>query len=180
MQLIQRKVLLCQEGNSDKVYEIDLYQVSDSRYLVNFRYGRRGTILNEGTKTVAAVATLDQAQRVFDRLLNEKLRGGYRDITGQGVSEAPPVSAATTIPAVLQSIAPPIPPSDDAREQRVLSYLQAAVNGVDRPPHKKQWKIDRIIWRAGELQLRSAAPLFMHLRFAHFQGGSSDCGPRRV
>jgi predicted DNA-binding WGR domain protein len=163
MQLIQRKVLLCQEGNSDKVYEIDLYQVSDNRYLVNFRYGRRGTTLNEGTKTVAAVATLDQAQRVFDRLLNEKLRGGYRDITDQGMGEAPPVAAPIPIPIVLQPIVSPIAPSDDAREQRILSYLQAALSGQARPPHKKQWKLDRMIWRAGELQLRSAAPLLIQL-----------------
>lgn len=163
MQLIQRKVLLCQEGNSDKVYEIDLYQVSDSRYLVNFRYGRWGKPLNEGTKTVAAVATLAQAQRVFDRLLTKKLRGGYRDITEQGMSEAPPVTAPTSIPTVLQPIVPPIAPSDDAREQRILSDLQAALSGVNRPPYKKQWKLDRIIWRAGELQLRSAVPLLIQL-----------------
>jgi predicted DNA-binding WGR domain protein len=133
--------------------------------LVNFRYGRRGTTLNEGTKTVAAVATLDQAQRVFDRLFNDKLRDGYRDITDRGVSEVPSVAAASApIPTSSPKIATPFtPPSDEAREQRILGYLQAALHGGDLPPHKKQWKLDRIIWRAGELQLRSAAPLLMQL-----------------
>jgi hypothetical protein len=162
MQLIQRKVLLYQEGTSGKVYEIHLYQIGD-RYLVNFRHGRRGASLNEGTKTVASVSTLGQAQRVFDRLLNEKLSEGYRDITDSGVSEAPLVAAPVPVPTTPQPIIPPLPPSDDAREQRILGYLQAAVSGAERPPHKKQWKLDRIIWWAGELQLSSATPLLMQL-----------------
>ena len=43
------------EGSSDKLYEVDLVDLEradiDARYLVNFRYGRRGTSLRDGTKT---------------------------------------------------------------------------------------------------------------------------------
>lgn len=50
MKLIQRTTLIYQEGNSDKVYEVDLCQTGEDLYVVNFRYGRRGTNLKEGVK----------------------------------------------------------------------------------------------------------------------------------
>ena len=42
MQLIQRKTLVYQAGSSDKVYEVDLCQLAEDRYVVNYRFGRRG------------------------------------------------------------------------------------------------------------------------------------------
>jgi hypothetical protein len=65
MQLIQRQTLVYQAGNSDKVYEVDLSEVAPARYMVNYRYGKRGGNLREGAETVAAVP-LAEAQQVFD------------------------------------------------------------------------------------------------------------------
>jgi hypothetical protein len=65
MELVQRTTLYFREGNSDKVYEVDLCRVSNDGYLVNFRYGRRGASLKEGTKTAQPV-TLTQARAFFD------------------------------------------------------------------------------------------------------------------
>jgi predicted DNA-binding WGR domain protein len=73
MKLIQRTTLLYQEGNSDKVYEVDLCQTSEDLYVVNFRYGRRGTNLKEGVKTAQPVPEA-QAQKVFDELVLQRSR----------------------------------------------------------------------------------------------------------
>ena len=48
MKLIRRTVLVYREGSSDKIYEIDLCEVGPTAYVVNFRYGRRGSRLKEG------------------------------------------------------------------------------------------------------------------------------------
>lgn len=55
IKLIKRTTLLYQEGSSDKVYEVDLCQTSENGHVVNFRYGKRGTNLKEGSKTIQAV-----------------------------------------------------------------------------------------------------------------------------
>ena len=41
VKLAKRVSLHYQAGNSDKVYEVDLCQIAEDKYLVNFRYGRR-------------------------------------------------------------------------------------------------------------------------------------------
>lgn len=160
MQLIQRKTLLCQEGSSDKVYEVDLCQVGDDRYLVNFRYGRRGTTLKEGTKTASAV-DLAKAEKLFNQLVNEKARKGYQDVSQPVATVTDEVAAETSETVTPETVA--IPEAEDARAQRILACLQAEVDGSTARSRKTQWKIDRVIWRAGELQLRSAAPLLLQL-----------------
>jgi hypothetical protein len=47
MQIIKRTTLLYQAGSSAKVYEIDLCQIGDNRYVVNSRYGKQDTVLKE-------------------------------------------------------------------------------------------------------------------------------------
>ena len=65
MKKINFSNLSFQEGKSDKVYEVDLVEQmsrESERYYVNFRYGRRGANLREGTKTTQPVS-LEQAER---------------------------------------------------------------------------------------------------------------------
>src|SRR6185503_15663422 len=85
MILVKQTLLVFREGSSDKVYEVDLCDVGQDRYVVNFRYGRRGTILKEGTKTSKAV-TLAEAERAFKALVASKLKKGYR---AAGAADAP-------------------------------------------------------------------------------------------
>lgn len=73
MKLIKRTTLHYREGTSDKVYEVDIYQTGEAQYVVNFRYGKRGTNLKEGVKTTQAVP-LQEAERVFDKLVQEKTK----------------------------------------------------------------------------------------------------------
>ncbi|WP_310481347.1 WGR domain-containing protein [Chamaesiphon sp. VAR_48_metabat_403] len=150
MQLIQRKTLIYQAGNSDKVYEVDLSEVATDRYMVNYRYGKRGGTLREGAETVAAVP-LVEAQKVFDRLIRSKVSKGYLEAS----AAAPSTVAAQAIPVSDDDL--------DARERAILARLMLAVNNRKAVAKPREWQISRAIWRSGELQLTAAAPLLMQL-----------------
>ena len=143
MKLISHTVLIYREGSSDKVYEVDLCEVGANAYVVNFRYGRRGSRLKEGVKTVSPVPR-SEANEVFQDLVYSKTKMGYREF-----AEAAPeiVSAHRTVTR---------PANSDARAQAVLTRLRAGAP-------KGQWPLERAIWRAGELRLRPAAPLLLEL-----------------
>ena len=69
MRLIKQTTLYFKEGNSDKVYVIELCETGGDKFVVNFRYGRRNTPLKEGTKTPMPVS-LQEAERIFDAIEN--------------------------------------------------------------------------------------------------------------
>ena len=56
MKTIKEARLYFKDDKSDKVYEVDLCSVEDNLYTVLFRYGKRGSTLREGTKTIFPVA----------------------------------------------------------------------------------------------------------------------------
>lgn len=145
MQLIERTILLYQEGNSDKIYEVDLCQTGQDLYVVNFRYGRRGTNLKEGVKTTQAVPEA-QARKVFNQLVASKVKKGYCDVTTQASNNAPapqPVEVANA------------PVTNNPRHQAILNRLANRDNN--------KWPLERAIWRAGELKIREATPLLIQL-----------------
>lgn len=141
MKLVRQLKLFFQEGTSDKVYEIDLCESGDG-YLVNFRYGRRGATLKDGTKTVFPVP-LSEAEKVFFALEQEKRKKGY-----VALGEAPIV---TTGEAKLASSASN---AFEKRKKSIIKLLKAASNG-EEPEH---WQLSRIIWRAGDLNISEAIP----------------------
>ena len=67
--------LYFREGNSDKVYQASL-QPKGAGFVVNFAFGRRGTTLQTGTKTVKPV-DYQAAIKAYDKLVNEKMAKGY-------------------------------------------------------------------------------------------------------
>lgn len=144
MKLIKQTTLHFQDTTSDKIYEVDLCQVGEDRYLVNFRYGRRGTNLKEGTKTDTPV-TLPQAEKAFDKLVAEKTKKGYRDITTK--PNVTPQNAQST-PLIEISVA-------DPRKQAIINRLAGGGNS--------KWPLERAIWRAGELKITEATPLLIQL-----------------
>jgi len=92
MNLIRKARLFFKEGKSDKVYEVDLCRLSQGRYVVNFRYGRRGSNLREGTKTTEPVDR-QQAEEIYDSVVVSKINKGYQDTDKQvDVSEEAPAS----------------------------------------------------------------------------------------
>lgn len=138
MKLVKQLKLYFQEGTSDKVYEIDLCESGDG-FLVNFRYGRRGAALKEGTKTIFPVP-IAEAEKVFAALENEKRKKGY--VTA---GEAPIVASGAAVSAR---------PANDKRRKAIVKLLRAAAAG-EEPEH---WPLSRIIWRAGDLNITEAIP----------------------
>ncbi len=145
MKLLKRTTLLYQEGSSDKVYEVDLCQTAENLYVINFRYGRRGTTLKEGTKTARAVQ-LAPAQKAFDRLVASKVKKGYRDVTTRASTDTP---APESVEPVNVSV------TDNLHCQAILKRLANRAEG--------KWPLERAVWRAGELKIREATPLLIQL-----------------
>lgn len=78
--------LYYREGPSDKVYQVAIVP-KDSGHLVTFAYGRRGSALSAGTKTPAPVS-YDEARRIYDKLVREKMAKGYQPLPGDGSASA--------------------------------------------------------------------------------------------
>lgn len=142
MKLICQTKLHFKEGNSDKVYEVDLCEVGE-KFVVNFRYGRRNSTLQEGTKTTNPV-DFAEAQKIFDKLVDEKNRKGYH-IIGEPAGDAKNAKSAT-----------PKTVDNAERDQAILEKLK------DKKA-KSNPKISRIIWRAGELKITEATPHLINL-----------------
>ncbi|XXF77153.1 hypothetical protein P2318_29480 [Myxococcaceae bacterium GXIMD 01537] len=167
MKVLEQARLVFQEGRSDKVYEVDLLEVGAGQHLVNFRYGRRGTALKDGTKTPGPVA-LAEARRVFEKLVESKLESGY---VREGAS-APARPAAPPRPEVVVP-APVVPVASSARERAILQRLSMPEPvrartplirwGVRKPHRPARRLVERAIWRAGELRLRAAEPLLLRM-----------------
>lgn len=151
MRLIDQVSLEFREGNSDKVYEVDLCEVGPDQRVVNFRYGRRGATLREGTKTPTPVSP-PEAKRLFDDLVASKTKKGYRDASQSTAIEQPEAASA---PAESQT--------DD--EEITRDPLATAV--LDRLGEGHQstssWRLSRAVWRAGEMRLCEAEPLLLNL-----------------
>lgn len=171
-----------------KVYEIDLCEVGSDKYVVNYRYGRRGRPLHDGTRTISPIS-LGAAVREFDALLTEKQQSGYvivdryeRDLPGKATPPAPPPKAAPsttvsppqhTAPIAISSSRqhalnpvwsgpqgePPAPDDDD--EEIVLTWL--AHHCGEAVSVQGTWPLARVAWRAGELGLSEATPRLIAL-----------------
>ena len=170
MKLLRQSRLFYQGGRSDKVYEVDLAELDEDRYVVNFRYGRRGTTLREGTKTAEPVAR-EKADKIFDRLVESKRKKGYRS-EGEPAPEAQQKAQRDTIEdAADESDAVPV----------LLKRLETARPAGNRK--KSLWRrksgdasLERTVWRLGERRAQSAvAPLTRLARDVLSQGqGSGD------
>lgn len=145
LKLIRSIQLFFQEGNSDKVYEIELLESGADAYVVNFRYGRRGGALKDGTKTVFPVP-LAEAEKLFAELENEKRKKGYapEGENANFIQELKPLKSEK---------------SGSARHKAIVKLLKAALNDDEH----ESWPVSRIIWRAGELGIPEAAPLILKL-----------------
>jgi len=78
--VVDSAVLRFSEGNSFKEYRASI-EASGDGYVVNFAFGRIGNVNQSGTKTSKPVS-YESARGIFERLINEKLAKGYRDVGG--------------------------------------------------------------------------------------------------
>jgi bifunctional non-homologous end joining protein LigD len=108
--IIQAVNLACQEGNHDKVYNLQLVEV-DGGYNVAFQYGRRGSTLNAGVKNKTPV-TIEAAQKIYAGILKEKTsKTPPYKVTGS----AQPVSGASPVAKNVVGFVTPVqaPANDD-------------------------------------------------------------------
>ncbi|MFA8298726.1 MAG: HEAT repeat domain-containing protein [Hyphomicrobiales bacterium] len=126
MELIKQVTLYNTTGGSDKVYEVDLCRV-ESGYVVNFRYGKRGANLKEGTKTTTPVEEA-KAIKAFDKLVDSKKKKGYEENSEAKVEEI----------------------KTDTKPEYESWILKNLTSG-DRP--NQEYKLSRIVWRAGREKL---------------------------
>ena len=140
MKLIQQIKLCYKEGSSDKVYEIDLCEVGQDLYVVNFRYGRRGKTLKTGSKTPHSV-NLTEAKAIFETLAHGKKLKGYKP---ENQSNNKTKFAK---PATMEGV--------------LWQRLQDAINGTES--FKTKWAISRVVWKVGEVRFRDAVPYLIQL-----------------
>ncbi|RYG86258.1 MAG: WGR domain-containing protein, partial [Alphaproteobacteria bacterium] len=143
MKLIRQTTLHFQEGTSDKVYELDLCEAGDGEFLVNYRYGRRGAALREGTKTPFPISRA-KAEAVFESLMTEKTSKGYRITTSGGTTAPQPAVVPTSAPA-------------QADPRRIAIARRLADEAAGKGPKNAPWKLSRVIWRAGAWKMTETA-----------------------
>jgi bifunctional non-homologous end joining protein LigD len=116
-------------GNSDKEYRIQVVK-NGSGYVVQFQFGRRDSTLQSSTKTNEPV-TLEEAERIFDRLVHEKTSKGYQLANGK----------TAAAPAMLEKAdaAKRTPYPIEALEE---ISREAAEKLVKSPKHWMQRKLD--------------------------------------
>ncbi|MCF6405930.1 hypothetical protein L3C95_23725 [Chitinophaga filiformis] len=146
MRFIKQTKLFFREGNSDKTYEIDLCEVGPGQYVVNFRYGKRGSALKEGSKTVSPV-DLPTATAIYDALEKEKRSKGY--------------SAEQDAGPVAEFVSPDTSQVQNPAHVAILKRLEYALKRHSK--FKTEWKTSRVIWKAGEYRIREAAPIIAKL-----------------
>lgn len=109
--IVETISLYNQTGNSDKVYVVNLVEVSPSTFNVICFYGRRGNSLTEQVKTQQPVS-YSQAKKVYDKVVSEKLGKGYfegDEVNGLVVSSNPTSATSSSnasglMPQLLNSI----------------------------------------------------------------------------
>ncbi len=84
--LIQKVSLSYQDGQSDKVYEVEIVYLSWESYQVNFAYGRRGSKLRISKKTNTPVS-LEKAREIFQDLVTSKEKKGYKVTSSQNIDQ---------------------------------------------------------------------------------------------
>jgi bifunctional non-homologous end joining protein LigD len=110
---LETVTLYYRAGGSDKVYQCQI-EPAGERFVVNFAYGRRGSTLNTGTKTNVPVEH-DNARRIFDKLVKEKLAKGYTPGADGTPYQTPATEAQFT--GILPQLLNPI---DEAEALRLL------------------------------------------------------------
>jgi len=141
MRIVDQVRLGFREGTSDKVYEVDIVEVAADQYVVNFRFGRRGSSLRDGTKTPLPVS-LEKARAVYTALVAEKTNAGYKPSSGADVGSARPSAIDLRARA--------------ARLEREL--IEELGRG-----HRSEQPLHLLVRKAGERGLQAAEPFLLEL-----------------
>jgi bifunctional non-homologous end joining protein LigD len=114
--------LYFREGSSDKVYQASLEDDGTGNFVVKFAFGRRGTYLNEGTKTSFPVPYA-KAKKIYDALVSSKTQKGYTNGPPYSNGLKPPSGATQTT-----AITPTPVPSLQVNPGFVAAVKKTSVN----------------------------------------------------
>ena len=132
--------LYFKEGSSDKVYHSTVEPKGD-KFVVNFQYGRRGGGMTTGSKTSSPVG-LEEAIKVWTKLVDSKLAKGYRHMTSDGPGVIPQADLPNT-PTEIQCVL--LNPVDEDECERLLDdpnwAIQPKFDGVRYMLGKKEGKV---------------------------------------
>jgi len=147
MKTIKQTLLHFQQGNSNKVYNVYLIEVSSSTYLVNFEYGRYGANLKEGTKTPSPVALI-KANKLYDSLVSSKIKKSYKIVSGYNPTTKSEQKSRDSS-------------NRDEYKTFLLSKLQKAIDTKEKKVDN--YHLSKLIYRAGDLKLQEAKPLILSI-----------------
>lgn len=132
MKLIEQTILVFTESKAVKRYEIDLCEVGIDAYVVNFRYGKAGLPLKEGSKTSLPVAR-NEADRVYRKTIQEQREKGYmfegESLLRPTTSFVPP---AENTPPKTSVNTPSQQPSQQSAQQPNMPNISGAASFVGR------------------------------------------------
>ncbi len=164
MKLIRQTLLRFQKGTtSDKVYEVDLVETAEN-YLVNFRYGKYGANLREGSKTKSPVE-LNEATKIADSLLVSKINKGYWVVSGYDPINKIMVGKQAVDKQVAKKKKTETL-SDSERNQRIVDRLEqfskessgSVFSSKSDTKNIDGYSLGRTLWKAGELRIKAAVP----------------------
>lgn len=141
--MIQSTSLYFKQGVSNKIYQAHINQV-DNGYTVTFAYGKRGSTLRAGTKTVSPVDS-DKAIKIFNSLIKIKIAKGYTEgesgtlyestfneskVSGINCQLLNPVDEATAMGLCLNDDY--CAQSKHDGERRLIERVENCVQGINR------------------------------------------------
>ncbi|MGB1258268.1 MAG: hypothetical protein ACPG51_20510, partial [Thiolinea sp.] len=161
MKKIRHSSLRLQQGNTDKVYEVEIverHSRNDERYLVNFRHGRYGAYLQEGSKTRSPVL-FAEAEQLYNSVIVAQINKGFVVVSGDN----PLPDTATETQNSQQVVQPALSVQSSNEDSSAISARQQAVFRKfmqHRAAHKTHdyQRCSRQIWRLGELEMTEAVP----------------------
>lgn len=102
-EIVKSVALFYKDGSSDKEYNAFI-EADNGGYTVNFAYGRRGQANSTGSKTTSPV-TLPEAEKIYNKLVSEKMGKGYKPDGDATVHSQVAVGVSTgLIPQLLNPI----------------------------------------------------------------------------
>lgn len=147
MKTVQQIILTKVSGDGVIVCEIDFCQTGPERFLVNFRQGLEGTVLQEGSETPLSVSR-DEARHVYESLIAKRRAQGFQ------LPDEKTVEASQALKSSAHAESPSKP---DPRHDRLLQRL---AEGTDGPAN---WPLSRVAWHCGEHRLTEAENLLVSL-----------------
>ena len=164
MKQIKQATLVQRSGTGDKLYEVELCEVGPNQYVVNFRQGPRNGPFREGSKTVVPVPQ-NEADRIYDRLVDGRLNKGFVHESQLSQAPAAPAAPAPSATASAKPKAPKAAPKTKSPQDH-QAQIAATINRLkagDNLQGYREWKLDRAIWKTGELAISDAEPELLKL-----------------